>query len=93
MTTLSNAQIQDALRTLPGWKHENGALTRNHAFADFVSAFSFVTRLALMAEKEGHHPDIDIRYNKVRMALVSHDAGGITERDAAMAAKIQTLIA
>lgn len=91
MAILGNAQIQEALRSLPGWKLEGGALVRDSVFVDFVSAFAFVTRLALMAEKEGHHPDIDIRYNKVRVALVSHDAGGITERDAAMAAKIQAL--
>ncbi len=89
MDILGHAQIQDVLYALPGWKHEDGALVCDHAFADFVSAFAFVTRLALMAEKEGHHPDIDIRYNKVRVALVSHDAGGITKLDAAMAAKIQ----
>lgn len=89
MAILGNAQIQEALRSLPGWKLEGGALARDNVFADFVSAFAFVTRLALMAEKEGHHPDIDIRYNKVRVALVSHDAGGITKDDVAMAAKIQ----
>ncbi len=91
MAILSTDKVHAALRTLPGWKLEGGALVRDNEFADFVSAFAFVTRLALMAEKEGHHPDIDIRYNKVRVALVSHDAGGITESDAAMAAKIQAL--
>jgi 4a-hydroxytetrahydrobiopterin dehydratase len=48
----------------------------------------FVNRVAIMAEKADHHPDIDIRYNKVRLGLVSHDAGGITRRDAAMVAKL-----
>ena len=91
MSTLNATQIQDVVRALPGWKHENGSLVRDYSFTDFVLAFAFVTRLALMAEKEGHHPDIDIRYNKVRVALVSHDAGGITNRDAAMAAEIQKL--
>lgn len=91
MATLSNAQIQDVLRALPGWEFDNGSLVRDYAFADFVQAFAFVTRLALMAEKEGHHPDIDIRYNKVRVGLVSHDAGGITGRDATMATEIQKL--
>jgi len=91
MAILNKDQVHAALRSLPGWKLEGGALVRDNEFADFVSAFAFVTRLALMAEKEGHHPDVDIRYNKVRVALVSHDAGGITERDAAMAAKIQAL--
>ncbi len=89
--TLSAAQIQEELHKLRGWKHEDGALVRDYTLPDFVAAFAFVARLALMAEKEGHHPDIDIRYNKVRVALVSHDAGGITAKDAAMAAAIQKL--
>ena len=93
MTILSNAQIQDVVRALPGWRYENGSLIQEHVYADFVQAFAFVTRLALMAEREGHHPDIDIRYNKVRVGLVSHDAGGVTERDAAMATEIQKLSA
>ena len=91
MATLSNPQIQDVLRALPGWKRESDSLVRDYSFVDFVQAFAFVTRLALMAEKEGHHPDIDIRYNKVRVGLISHDACGITERDAAMATEIQKL--
>lgn len=91
MGKLNQLQIEEALSTLTGWKHEDGALVRNYELADFVGAFALVARLALLAEKEGHHPDIDIRYNKVRVALVSHDAGGITDRDAAMAQKIQAL--
>lgn len=86
--TLNAGQIQAELGKLAGWKLEQGALVREFTFADFVAAFAFVARLALMAEKECHHPDIDIRYNKVRVALVSHDAGGITAKDAAMAAAI-----
>lgn len=91
MAILSKEQVNDVVRALPGWKQDHGALVRDYKFADFVLAFAFVTRLALMAEKEGHHPDIDIRYNNVRVGLVSHDAGGITERDAAMATEIQKL--
>ena len=91
MARLSDAAIQDALRTLREWRLENGALTRDYTFPDFAAAFAFVTRLALLAERTDHHPDIDIRYNKVRVALVSHDSGGVTARDTSMAEKISRL--
>jgi 4a-hydroxytetrahydrobiopterin dehydratase len=88
MATLSEKEIQEKLTTLPDWKYEAGSLVRDYTFADFAQAFAFVVRLALMAEKANHHPDIDIRYNKVRVALVSHDAGGVTGRDMSMAGEI-----
>ena len=91
MARLSDAAMQDALRTLREWRLENGALTRDYAFPDFAAAFAFVTRLALLAERTDHHPDIDIRYNKVRVALLSHDAGGVTERDVKAAGAISAL--
>ncbi|MHB1935060.1 MAG: 4a-hydroxytetrahydrobiopterin dehydratase [Acidobacteriaceae bacterium] len=91
MTKLSDKEIQEKLPALPGWKYEAGALVRDYAFADFAAAFAFVARLALLAEKADHHPDIDIRYNKLRVALVSHDSGGVTGRDISMAAEICTL--
>jgi 4a-hydroxytetrahydrobiopterin dehydratase len=84
----------DELRTLttelPEWATENGALVRHWAFADFVQAMAFVNRVAQLAEQHNHHPDIDIRYNRVKLALISHDAGGITPRDASMARQLST---
>jgi 4a-hydroxytetrahydrobiopterin dehydratase len=91
MTRLSDTALQDALRALPEWRLEQGALVRDYSFQDFAAAFSFVTRLALLAERSDHHPDLDIRYNKVRVALLSHDAGGITERDVKAARVISAL--
>ncbi len=88
MGKLSDREIQEQLRALNGWEYEAGALVHDYAFADFAAAFAFVVRLALLAEKANHHPDIDIRYNKLRIALVSHDAGGVTDRDVSMAAEI-----
>lgn len=88
MPKLSDQEIQDKLKALPGWKYEGGALVREFNFPDFAVAFAFVTRMALLAEKANHHPDIDIRYNKVRVALVSHDSGGVTARDISMAGEI-----
>ena len=79
------------LRREPEWKLESGKLVRDWSFKDFVEAMVFVNRIAALAEQVGHHPDIDIRYNKVRLGLVSHDAGGITERDAGMASRISEM--
>jgi len=72
---------EDAL----GWMVEDGALTKTFTFHDFVHAMQFVNRLAESAEEAQHHPDIDIRYNKVTVGLSTHDEGGITEKDFALA--------
>lgn len=85
---LTLIQIEDALRTYPDWKLEDGKLVREWTFRNFPEAIAFVNHIATIAEDAGHHPDIDIRYNRVRLSLISHDAGGITERDAAMAGRI-----
>jgi 4a-hydroxytetrahydrobiopterin dehydratase len=87
-TTLSQDQLQELLKSEPNWKLADGALTREWTLPDFVAAMAFVNQIATLAEAAGHHPDIDIRYNRVRLALISHDAGGITERDANMAKRI-----
>ncbi len=91
MAKLSDKEIQEKLQTLPGWKYEAGSLVHEYTFKDFTLAFAFVVQLALLAEKANHHPDIDIRYNKVRVGLVSHDAGGVTGRDVSMAGEISKL--
>lgn len=82
MRKLIGAEIDELCRQQPGWEHVGGELMRTFGFADFVTAMVFVNRVAALAEKLGHHPDIDIRYNKVRLGLVTHDAGGISTRDA-----------
>jgi 4a-hydroxytetrahydrobiopterin dehydratase len=86
MTVLSHAEIASHLTTRPDWKIERGELVRTFQFETFPDAVAFVNKVAAMAEEANHHPDIDIRYNKVRLALVSHDAGGITTKDFAIAA-------
>jgi 4a-hydroxytetrahydrobiopterin dehydratase len=91
MAKLSEKEIVEKLPALSGWKYESGALVHDYIFTDFAAAFAFVVRLALLAEKANHHPDIDIRYNKLRVALVSHDAGGVTDRDISMATEIAKL--
>jgi 4a-hydroxytetrahydrobiopterin dehydratase len=88
MAVLTEAQIETMLKENPEWHLESGKLVRDWSFPDFVHAVAFVNRVAELSETANHHPDIDIRYNKVRLSLISHDAGGITERDARMAATI-----
>jgi 4a-hydroxytetrahydrobiopterin dehydratase len=89
--TLNQEQIAAALWDLDGWAAEGEALTRTFRFADFVHAIGFVEHLAEVAEEQEHHPDIDIRYNKVTLRLSSHDAGGVTMRDVNLAEAIQHL--
>ncbi|HEU5339814.1 4a-hydroxytetrahydrobiopterin dehydratase [Edaphobacter sp.] len=86
--TLTAPEIEKLLKQLPDWKLTDGKLTREWTFGNFVEAIAFVNKVAPLAEAAGHHPDIDIRYNRVLLSLVSHDAGGITERDASMAVHI-----
>jgi 4a-hydroxytetrahydrobiopterin dehydratase len=85
MTALTSSEITAFLEREPEWRLAHGQLEREWTFADFVHAMAFVNRVAEMAEAAGHHPDIDIRYNRVRLALITHDAGGVTGRDAEMA--------
>jgi 4a-hydroxytetrahydrobiopterin dehydratase len=90
---LNSSEIEDVLRANPEWKLQGGKLVREWTFKDFVDAMEFVNRVAVLAEAAGHHPDIDVRYNQVVLGLVSHDAGGVTQRDAAMASQISKELA
>lgn len=91
MAVLGDSEIQQALERLPGWQRQGIAIQRTFQFPDFIAAMKFVNRVAEAAELVNHHPDIDIRYNKVVMALVSHDSGGVTQRDVRMAEKINQI--
>lgn len=74
------------------WKEENNALTRTFEFADFVEAFGFMSRVAILAEKQGHHPNWSNVYNKVTISLTTHDAGDvITQKDRELAMAIDGL--
>jgi 4a-hydroxytetrahydrobiopterin dehydratase len=74
------------------WTEEGGKLRRSFTFKDFSEAFAFMTRVALLAEKQGHHPELTIAYNTVHVACSTHDAGGaITERDRKLAGAIDKL--
>jgi 4a-hydroxytetrahydrobiopterin dehydratase len=86
---LGAKELVDALRDLPGWELRDGRLQRELTFADFAEAFAFMTRVAIAAEKLDHHPDWSNAWNRVAIALWTHDAGGITQRDVELARKIE----
>jgi 4a-hydroxytetrahydrobiopterin dehydratase len=92
-TTLSDVEIQQALQKLPGWKKVGHAIERVFQFDNFVHAMEFVNQIAEAAEAVNHHPDFHISYNKVTLALVSHDSGGVTQRDVRMAGRINEVSA
>jgi 4a-hydroxytetrahydrobiopterin dehydratase len=91
-SVLSDVEINNALQNLPGWKRNGHAIERQFEFPNFVEAMGFVNRIAEAAEAVNHHPDITINYNKVILALVSHDSGGVTQRDVRMAGKINEIV-
>lgn len=92
MQLLSKFDIDSRLRALSEWKIDSGLLVRTFAFKDFRSALSFVNQVGELAEEAGHHPDIDIRYSRVRLGLTTHDAGGLTAKDFELADCISRLI-
>jgi 4a-hydroxytetrahydrobiopterin dehydratase len=86
MPALTDSEIATRAASLPAWHIDAGELVRTIEFKDFRAALAFVNRVAELAEAAGHHPDIDIRWNKVRLGLVTHDAGGLTAKDFDLAA-------
>ena len=91
MPVLTDTEVKQSLGKLKGWKQNGQAIQRVFEFPDFKAAMQFVNKIADAAEQANHHPDIDIRYNKVTLGLVSHDSGGVTERDVRMAEKINQI--
>jgi 4a-hydroxytetrahydrobiopterin dehydratase len=91
MKAITLEELQPALAELPHWQLAEGKLTRDLAFATFIEALAFVNQVAALAEAQNHHPDIDIRYNKVRLGLITHDANGITRRDLRLAAALDAI--
>jgi 4a-hydroxytetrahydrobiopterin dehydratase len=92
MPALTTQEVQARLVSLPEWHIESGELTRTFVFKDFIDSLRFVNRVGEEAEALGHHPDIDIRYNKVRLNLVTHDEGGLTAKDFDLAAKASSFV-
>ena len=87
MAKLAAKDIKAALASVPDWRRKGSAIVRTYVFKDFVVAIRFVTAIARLAETAWHHPDIDIRWNKVTLTLTTHDQGGLTEKDFALARK------
>ncbi|MBN2113588.1 MAG: 4a-hydroxytetrahydrobiopterin dehydratase [Acidimicrobiia bacterium] len=93
MTTAATAEERAVfLSAHPAWSSAEEALVRTFTFADFAEAMGFVTRVALAAEAADHHPDLDIRWNKVTVRLTTHSAGTITSLDLALAARIDGFV-
>lgn len=93
MDRLTDSERNAALATLPGWslRTDGQAISRTFAFADFNAAFGFMTRVALAAERQGHHPDWSNVYSRVDITLTTHEAGGLTMRDITLAQVISGL--
>ena len=93
IATLTESQREAALSSLPDWtlRQDGLAITRRFTFADFSEAFAFMTRVALLAEKVDHHPEWSNLWNQVDIALTTHDAGGLSERDVALATAINVI--
>lgn len=87
-TKFSEAEITAVLPAVPGWTRNGDGIERTYKFADFVAAFAFMTRVALLAEKADHHPEWSNVWNKVEIRLTTHDAGGLSQKDFALATAI-----
>jgi 4a-hydroxytetrahydrobiopterin dehydratase len=87
MSALSADEVQSRLAQLPGWAAADDSIVKEFRFQGFPEAIAFVVRLGMAAEVADHHPDLDIRYNRVRVALSTHSEGGITDKDFALASK------
>jgi len=91
MEILKTKAVRDSLKVIPGWSRERKTIRRTYAFPDFGAAMKFVNAVARAAEKAQHHPDVDIRWNRVTLTLTTHDAGGLTELDFHLAAQADRL--
>lgn len=91
MKLLTDSEITKALSGLDKWNLVGKKIRKTFEHTDFVHAMGFVNSVALLAEKANHHPDIDVRWNKVMLTLSTHSAGGLTEKDFALASQIDKL--
>jgi 4a-hydroxytetrahydrobiopterin dehydratase len=92
MQAIDSSQLTDALNTLPGWKGSVEGISKQFVFSDFTEAFTFLTRVAFLAEAQAHHPEIANVYNKVSLTLRTHDAGDkVTSLDLKLASAIEAL--
>ena len=85
LVKLEETQINAALTALPGWQRQDQVISRTYEFKDFPAAMKFVNAIAELAEQVQHHPDMDVRWNRVTLAFTTHDTGGLTQKDFALA--------
>lgn len=90
-TKLTDAELKQGLSELPGWSFKDGMISKTYEHASFPEAIVFVNAVAHLAELLNHHPDVDIRYSNITVALVTHDAGGITVKDVTLAKQIEAI--
>jgi len=90
-TLVPDSDIKTMMKRVPEWETDQKSIERTFEFDDFAQAIDFVNAVAEIAEEEDHHPDIDVRWNKVRLILSTHSEGGLTELDFQLAKKIDTL--
>jgi 4a-hydroxytetrahydrobiopterin dehydratase len=91
MPKLTPVEVKASLGSVPQWKKRGSAISRTYEFEDFPASIRFVNRIAKVAEKAWHHPDIDIRWNKVTLTLTTHDEGGLTAKDFELAERFDKL--
>jgi 4a-hydroxytetrahydrobiopterin dehydratase len=93
MPRLSDDEVRSALaRELPGWEFDGTAIHREFVFKGFLAAIAFIDRLAPKAHEARHHPDLENHYNRVLVSLSTHDEGGVTEQDVALALAIESVV-
>ena len=90
---LSDEQVRSALDGLPGWERDGDSIRASFALPSFPDAVALVVRVGFLAEAANHHPDLDVRWRTVHVALSTHDAGGITDKDVDLAHAIQGVVA
>ena len=91
MSLVSAADIDVFVESHPGWSRQGKAIARTYEFSGFSQAIGFVTQVGMLAEKVDHHPDIDIRWNKVTLSIFTHSEGGLTAQDLDFADRADTL--
>jgi 4a-hydroxytetrahydrobiopterin dehydratase len=92
MSKMTDEEINEHLESMAGWKREGASIEKTFKLPTFPAAIALVTHIGFLAEAAAHHPDIDIRYNQVKISLSTHDVGGISQKDFELAGHIDELV-
>ena len=93
MNKLTFPQINEVIKSLPGWTYNGEAIQKDLSFSSYMAGIEFVNELALKAEEANHHPDLTVGWCAVTVQFSTHDAGGVTEKDIAMAKEVELILA